>query len=312
MPLTSESVLKVERLTKRFGERTAVHDVSFRLGRGEIVGLLGPNGAGKTTTLSMIVGLVQPTSGTIRLFGSPLKASPQVLRRVGLMPETASFYPYLDARQNLRVMARVYGADERTIDRLLDQVGLGEHAGRKFRTYSQGMRQMLSLANALLGDPDLLLLDEPTNGLDPYGQQRVHELLQSLAAAGKTILLSSHLLRDVEQLCSRIIIINRGQLVADKPMSELLAPGEQEVLIRTTDDDRALVLLHGPTRPAWIHHVERRDFHLVVRVAPQNVPELSAYLVTNGLYLQEFRPLSQDLITAFVRFTRSDQEAKTL
>lgn len=301
--MQTEEVLRVEGLSKRFGTRTAVDRLSFALRRGELVGLLGPNGAGKTTTIGMIAGLVQPTEGTIRLFGHDPQQVAAVRRRVGLMPETASFYPYLDARQNLRVMAKVYGVDDSQIETLLTTVGLSEHAGRKFRTYSQGMRQMLSLASALLGDPDLLLLDEPTNGLDPYGQQRVHELLRSLAAQGRTILLSSHLLRDVEQLCSRVIIINRGQLVADAPVSHLLQPGIVDVLVRTTDDHRAFVLVNGPSRPAWITQVERRDGHLLIRVASEHVPELSALLVTNGLYLHEFRPVHSDLMTVFVELT---------
>ena len=302
--MTSETILVVEGLTKRFGSRTAVDNLSFSLGRGELVGLLGPNGAGKTTTLSMIAGLIRPTAGRIFLFGRPLAESREQLRRVGLMPEVASFYPYLDARQNLSVMARVYGADPAEIDHLLERVGLLEHARHPFRTYSQGMRQMLSLANALLADPDLLLLDEPTNGLDPYGQQRVHDLLRELVARGKTILLSSHLLRDVQELCQRVIIIHRGRLIEDSHIERLLRPSELPVLVRTVADDRALLLLSGPARPDWIRGVERRDDHLVVHLPSERLPELSAFLVHHELYLRELRPLEGDLVTAFVELTR--------
>jgi len=299
----SASVLEVQGLTKRFGDRVAVDGVSFRLGPGELVGLLGPNGAGKTTTLSMIAGLVRPTAGRIVVFGRPFDEDRSVLRRVGLMPEVASFYPYLNARQNLRVMAHVYGADPRQIDPLLEQVGLAEHASRPFRTYSQGMRQMLSLANALLGDPDLLLLDEPTNGLDPFGQQRVHQLLRDLAARSKTVVLSSHLLRDVQELCQRVIIIHRGKLLEDSPIERLLRPGELRVLVRTVADDRALVLLSGPARPPWISAVDRHDDHLVVHLPAERVPELSAFLVQHELYLRELRPIEGDLVSTFVELT---------
>ncbi|MDW8061004.1 MAG: ABC transporter ATP-binding protein [Thermomicrobium sp.] len=302
--MTDEPVLAVHELTKQFGTTTAVDGLSFALGPGELVGLLGPNGAGKTTTLAMITGLIRPTAGRIVLFGRPLEQDQTVLRRVGFMPEVASFYPYLNARQNLQVMARVYGADRREIDRLLELVGLAEHAARPFRTYSQGMRQMLSLANALLGDPDLLLLDEPTNGLDPFGQQRVHQLLRDLVARGKTVVLSSHLLRDVQELCQRVIIIQRGKLVQDSPIERLLRPGELRVLVRTVADDRALVLLSSPARPPWISSVDRHDDHLVVHLDPQHLPELSAFLVRHELYLRELRPLEGDLVAAFVELTR--------
>ncbi len=301
--MTESALLRVEGLTKRFGDRLAVDGISFSLQPGELVGLLGPNGAGKTTTISMIAGLIRPTAGRIFLFGRPLEEDRTPLRRVGLMPEVPSFYPYLNARQNLEVMARVYGADLGEIDGLLKTVGLTEHAGRPFRTYSQGMRQMLSLANALLGDPELLLLDEPTNGLDPLGQQRVHQLLRDLVARGKTVLLSSHLLRDVQELCQRVLIIHRGKLIEDSPIERLLRPGELRVLVRTVADDRAFLLLSGPARPEWIKSVDRHDDHLEVRLSPEYLPELSVFLVQHGLYLRELRPLEGDLVTAFFQRT---------
>lgn len=301
--MTESALLRVEGLTKRFGDRLAVDGISFSLQRGELVGLLGPNGAGKTTTISMIAGLIRPTAGRIFLLGRPLEEDRTTLRRVGLMPEVPSFYPYLNARQNLEVMARVYGADPGEIDGLLETVGLAEHAGRPFRTYSQGMRQMLSLANALLGDPELLLLDEPTNGLDPLGQQRVHQLLRDLVARGKTVLLSSHLLRDVQELCQRVMIIHRGKLIEDSPIERLLRPGDLRVLVRTVADERAFILLSGPARPEWISSVDRQDDHLEVRLSPEHLPELSAFLVQHGLYLRELRPLEGDLLTAFFQLT---------
>ncbi len=308
--MPDDAVLAVQGLTKRFGTRTAVDDVSFTLGPGELVGLLGPNGAGKTTPLAMITGLIRPTTGRIVLFGRSLTEDRRTLRRVGFMPEVASFYPYLDARQNLRIMARVYGADPRTIDALLERVGLTEHADRPFRTYSQGMRQMLSLANALLGDPDLLLLDEPTNGLDPFGQRRVHELLRELVARGKTVVLSSHLLRDVQELCQRVLILHQGKLLADSPIEHLLRPGELRVLVRTVADDRALVLLSGPARPPWVSAIDRRDDHLVVQLPPERVPELSTFLVQHDLPLRELRPLEGDLLATFVALTGQQSSAK--
>jgi ABC-2 type transport system ATP-binding protein len=298
-----DAAVEVDNLTKRYGDKLAVDAASFALYPGQLVGLLGPNGAGKTTTLGMLSGLVRPTSGTIRLFGQPLQArASDLLRHVGLMPEVATFYPYLSGRDNLRVMAATYGADPSQIDHLIEQVGLAENARRPFKTYSQGMRQLLSLANALLGDPDLLLLDEPTNGLDPYGQQRVHSLLRELTARGKAILLSSHLLRDVEEICERVIIINRGRIVADGQLSELLRASAQ-ILLRTTDDERALALLRGAERPGWIGGVTVEDGRLVLQAPPEQAGELSAFLARHAIYPVELMPQRDSLRSLFVEVT---------
>ncbi len=298
-----EPAVEVRALTKRYGEKLAVDTASFSLYPGQLVGLLGPNGAGKTTTLGMLCGLVRPTGGAIRLFGQPLReGNRDLLRRIGLMPEVAAFYPYLSGRDNLRVLAATYGVDASQVDHLIDQVGLAENARRPFKTYSQGMRQLLSLANALLGDPDVLLLDEPTNGLDPFGQQRVHSLLRELIARGKTILLSSHLLRDVEETCERVIIINRGRIVADGRLSELLRASAR-ILLRTTDDERALALLHGTERPSWVSGVTVEDGRLVLQAPPEQAGELSAFLARHEVYPVELMPQRDSLRSLFVEVT---------
>uniref|UniRef100_A0A7C3ARD1 ABC transporter ATP-binding protein n=1 Tax=Thermorudis sp. TaxID=1969470 RepID=A0A7C3ARD1_9BACT len=298
-----DAAVEVDNLTKRYGDKLAVDAASFALYPGQLVGLLGPNGAGKTTTLGMLSGLVRPTSGTIRLFGQPLQArASDLLRHVGLMPEVATFYPYLSGRDNLRVMAATYGVDARQIDGLIEQVGLTENAHRPFKTYSQGMRQLLSLANALLGDPDLLLLDEPTNGLDPHGQQRVHNLLRKLAARGKAILLSSHLLRDVEEICERVIIINRGRIVADGRLDDLLRASAR-ILLRTTDDERALTLLSAADRPGWIGNIAVEDGRLVLQAPPEQAGELSAFLARHDIYPVELMPQRESLRSLFAEVT---------
>ncbi len=305
-----EAAVEVQGLTKRYGEKLAVDTASFSLYPGQMVGLLGPNGAGKTTTLGMLCGLVRPTAGTIRLFGQPLQeGSRDLLRRIGLMPEVAAFYPYLSGRDNLRVLAATYGVDPSQVDDLIDQVGLAENARRPFKTYSQGMRQLLSLANALLGDPDVLLLDEPTNGLDPFGQQRVHSLLRELSARGKTILLSSHLLRDVEETCERVIIINRGRIVADGRLSELLRASAR-ILLRTTDDERALGLLRGAERPGWVGSVTVEDGRLVLQAPPEQAGELSAFLARHGVYPVELMPQRDSLRSLFVEVTGEPTEGR--
>jgi len=295
-----QPVLHAEHLTKRYGQHFAVQDVTFSLRPGELVGLLGPNGAGKTTTLSMLAGLVQPTSGEIRLFGQKLDtpAGQAALRRVGIMPEAAVFYPYLSGEDNLAVLARTYNVDPRVIPSLCERVGLSEHSRRPAKSYSQGMRQMLSLASALLGDPDILLLDEPTNGLDPLGQQRIHALLKELVEKGKTILLSSHLLPDVEALCNRVIIIARGRVVADGPLSALLQHTSC-ILLRTTDDHRARALLTSPERPAWIAGIEERENALVIYADPARAGELSAMLAKQDIYPVELVPQRESLHDVF-------------
>jgi ABC-2 type transport system ATP-binding protein len=306
-----DPTVDVHDLTKRFGEKVAVDAVSFSLFPSEIVGLLGPNGAGKTTTLGLLAGLLQPTAGTIRLFGRSLQAGGrELLRRVGLMPEVPAFYPYLTGRDNLRVMAAIYGVDERQVDQVIDLVGLTENARRPFKTYSQGMRQLLSLANALLGDPDLLLLDEPTNGLDPYGQQRVHGLIHDLARRGKTILLSSHLLDDVEDLCQRVIIISRGRLVADGPLHALLQASAR-IFLRSTDDDRALALLRSPERPDWIRKVDVEDGRIVVQAPVEQAGELSAFLSRYQIFPVELLPQRDSLRALFVEMTGVPRKGST-
>ena len=203
-----EIVAEGRRLTKRFGATVAVDAVDVQVRRGEILGLLGPNGAGKTTTTKLLLGLLRPTAGEVRLFGEPFRAGH--LARVGAMVEGTAAYPYLSARDNLRVLARMGEVAEPRVEELLAQTGLAAVARRRFGSYSMGMKQRLGLAAALLRDPDILLLDEPTSGLDPEGQRDVHALIRRVAAEGKGVLFSSHQLAEVEQLCDRVVILREG------------------------------------------------------------------------------------------------------
>jgi len=227
----------VEDLTKRFGSFVAVDRVSFAVPRGEVVGFLGPNGAGKTTTLGMLAGLVPPDGGRARIDGS-----------VGALVEEPAFYSALSGRANLDALATLAGADRAGARELLARVGLDEAAGAKrYRGYSQGMRRRLGLAAALLGDPDVLLLDEPTNGLDPAGQLEVRGMLHDLAARGKTVLVSSHLLHEVQETCSRAIVLSRGKVIAQGTMAELLR-GTGRVVVEVDDVARALATLPDAER----------------------------------------------------------------
>jgi ABC-2 type transport system ATP-binding protein len=206
-----------EGLTKRYGNLTAVDALDLDVRAGEIYGFLGPNGAGKTTTLRMLLGLVRPTSGSIRVLGEP----PGRHGGVGALIEGPAFYPYLSGRDNLRVLARYSGTHAGRIDVALDLVDLAGRAGDRYGTYSLGMKQRLGMAAALLKDPRLLILDEPTNGLDPAGMADVRTLIRRLGAAGCTVLLSSHLLGEVQQICDRVGVIAGGRLVAESTVAEL-------------------------------------------------------------------------------------------
>ncbi len=217
-------VLQTFELTKRFGDVLAVDHVNLRVEEGELFGFLGPNGAGKTTTISMILGLLHPTAGRVEVLGevvSPTRTG--ALRHVGALVGTPGFLPYLSGRENLRLLARLYpDVDDRRVDEVLDLVGLRDAATRKVKGYSTGMRQRLGLAAALLHRPRLLVLDEPTSGLDPIGMKEMRELLRTLADGGTTIFLSSHLLHEVEQICDRVAILNRGRILAEGEVRELL------------------------------------------------------------------------------------------
>lgn len=223
-PGVGETVMAVRGLSKRFGKGVlAVDDLTVSVQRGEVCGLLGPNGAGKTTTLRMLLGLVMPTAGEMELFGERVVPSGDVFRRVGALVEQAAFVPYLSGLMNLRLYWEAGGdpIDDADFDTALGVAGLGDAINRKVKTYSQGMRQRLGLARALLNRPDFLVLDEPTNGLDPQEMRAVRQLLRRVAEHGTTVLLSSHLLSEVEQICTHAAVMDRGRLVAYGTVADL-------------------------------------------------------------------------------------------
>ncbi|MET9492337.1 ABC transporter ATP-binding protein [Nocardia sp. NPDC006630] len=216
----NEAIVETGRLTKRYGSHTAVDAVSMTVRRGEIYGFLGPNGAGKTTTLRMLVGLIRPSGGTAKVLGER-PGAPETLRRIGVLIEGPGFYPYLSGRDNLRVLAEYRGAGRDEVEQVLARVGLADRGNDRFRTYSLGMKQRLGVGAALLGHPDLLILDEPTNGLDPAGMAEMRELIIGLAADGHTVVLSSHLLSEVQEICDRVGVISGGRLLAESTVREL-------------------------------------------------------------------------------------------
>ena len=274
-------------LTKAFGPVTAVDGVDLDVREGDVYGFLGANGSGKTTTVRMVLGLVLATKGTIELFGASMPAAAStVLPRVGALVEGPAAYPHLSGRANLATFdaagRRGTGPDRRSrITDVLEQVGLDPADRRPVRTYSLGMRQRLGLASALLRRPPLLVLDEPTNGLDPQGIREIRELLVALNASGTTIFLSSHLLAEIEQMCTRVGVLDRGRLVLQEQLDTLTAPTGR-IRVRTPDVPQVIALLDG--------RVETRgDREVVVRGT--DAAELNASLVSAGVRVEEIGPV---------------------
>jgi ABC-2 type transport system ATP-binding protein len=234
-------------LSKTFsGGVMAVTDLSLTVDRGQVFGLLGPNGCGKTTTLRMMLGLVHPTSGSAQVFGQRMIPGHPVLRRVGVLVEKPAFVPHLSGRRNLELFWRAGGQrlEEASLDRALEVASLGDAIERKVRTYSKGMQQRLGLAQALLNQPDLLVLDEPTAGLDPQEMQRVRRLIREVADGGATVILSSHILAEVEQVCTHAAVMDQGRLVAFGAVSDLIGAGSS-VYLEVDDVERTITILSG-------------------------------------------------------------------
>ena len=258
-------MIESDGLTKRFGGRTVVHDVSFACEPGTVTGFLGPNGAGKTTTMRMIVGLSAPDAGTARVLGGHYRALPNPARRVGVLLDASAQHGGRRGREALAVSAVTLGVPERRADELLGLVGLDRSAAKRVRQYSLGMRQRLGIANALLGDPEVLILDEPANGLDPEGMRWMRGLLRDFADRGGTVLLSSHLLHEVEAIADRLVIIGNGRIAAQGSRAELLAGAG--TLVRARDEDA----LRAAMEAAGLVAKRLDDGGLVVDAEPEQV-----------------------------------------
>ena len=304
--MTSDLVIQTNGLTKRFGEVVAVDGLSMEVRRGHIYGLLGPNGSGKTTTMGMLLGLLKPTAGSFSLFGSTARHRAS-LRRVGAIIESPAFYPYMSGRQNLEYFRFISGrGSPDDVDAVLEMVGLAGRGDDRFRTYSLGMKQRLGIGYALLGDPEIVCLDEPTNGLDPEGMIQVRELLRSLGGGNRTVLLSSHLLHEVEQVCDSVTIISKGKLVVQGEVAELVrsARGEQ-VLVKTTDDVRARGILSALD---WVGEVDAtKDGALCVQAPIARSGELTAAMSRAEVYVTEMGPVETSLEEYFLEVTHRDE-----
>lgn len=287
-------IIRVKDLSKHFGELKAVQQLSFSVGEGQVYGFLGQNGAGKSTTIRMLMTLIEPTDGEIELFGMNLrKHRKEILRQTGAIIEKPDLYKYLTAKENVRIFSRLSGikATEKQIMDQLSLVGLAGRADSKVKTYSQGMKQRLGLACALVHNPGLIILDEPTNGLDPQGIADMRQLILHLSRdLRKTLLVSSHLLSEMEMIADHMLIIHKGEKVVEGKVSELLDPEKTMVELLTPDINTALsVIRSGP----WQSHLKDPVKSTVRLECNRNeIPALNQYLVEKGIPVQSLRPLN--------------------
>jgi ABC-2 type transport system ATP-binding protein len=288
--MVSETVLQTKQLGKRFGKRWAVRDLDLVVRRGEVFGFLGPNGAGKSTTIRMILSLIRPSTGSIELFGKPLARNRgEVLKHVGGLVEKADFYLYLSARRNLEIVAGLLErASGQEINRVLEIVGLADRADDRVKTYSHGMKQRLGIAQALLGSPELVVLDEPTSGLDPQGIKEVRELIGRLSREqGMTVFLSSHLLHEIEQTATSMAIINRGKLVVQGSVRDLLSDRDVKVHIEAEPPERAREVVAGLP---FATDVVRKGKTIEAKIPPDRLAEVNRLLVQLGIEVRALVP----------------------
>lgn len=306
-PVASDDVIQIEHLTKRFGRKTVVSDLTFSVPPQTLFGFLGPNGAGKSTTLYMLLGLVRPTGGSIHIFGGSFR-SPDVRRRVGALIETPAFYGYLSGRKNLELLGRLTGTASRAeTDEALETVGLLDRGSDKVATYSDGMKQRLGVAQALLHRPDLLILDEPTNGLDPEGNRDLWRLLRRLVRErGLTALVSSHLLGEVEEYCDRVCVIDEGRRVACETVENLLSLATCMLDLVFPDEVMRDVALRTFERHDWVRVINGAGSPAgrTLRVEIDRPPlELSRLLRQNVIDVEALIPVRRTLKEFFLALT---------
>ena len=285
----SDIILQTTGLTKQFGKRVAVRDLNLAVHRGDIYGFLGPNGAGKSTTIRMVLSLIAPTAGSVRLFGRDVRADRSVLARVGGLVERPDFYLFLSAMKNMEIVSALYGAVDRArIREVLDIVGLADRAHDRVKSYSHGMKQRLGIAQALISDPELLILDEPTNGLDPQGMKEVRELIRRLNRDhGMTIFLSSHLLHEIEQVATRMCILHRGALIVQGTVREQLSRERITVRIHATPVVQAVAVLRAI---AGVEDIVELEDGLSCVIPEAELARCNTALVGGGVAVSSFAP----------------------
>lgn len=292
-------ILQTYQLTKQYGGITAIDNLNFTVEQGQIMGLLGPNGSGKTTTLGLILGVLRPTSGNYTWFDSPYDHTHRL--RIGSILETPNFFPYLNADKNLDIVRQIKQMDEQSFDEILDFVKLKDRRKSKFKTYSLGMKQRLAIASTLIGDPDVVIFDEPTNGLDPEGIAEVRETLQRIADQGKTVIMASHILDEVEKICSHVTIIKNGNLLASGPVGAILSDDmtieigspDMEALIRLVEEYHGIASVKK--FPTYLECTADKDIDIV---------KINTFAVNSGIPINRLIARKRRLEEEFLQITQ--------
>ena len=294
-----KTILRLNNLTKKFGPVTAVNNLSFSIEKGNVYGILGPNGSGKSTTLGIILNVVNATDGDFQWFDGT-ESTHEALKKVGAIIEHPNFYPYMTATQNLNLVCKIKDVPPEKIEEKLELVGLLDRKNSKFRTFSLGMKQRLAIASALLNDPEILILDEPTNGLDPQGIHQIREIINKIAAMGTTILLASHLLDEVEKVCSHVVIIRKGEKLYSGPVDEMNASfGFFE--LKATDTEKLRLLLNE--HPSFGKIDEKGGILVAFLEEPMGAEDLNKYLFERGLVLTQLVKRKESLEEQFLQLT---------
>ena len=292
-------ILTITNLTKKFGYLTAVKDLSFTINKGNVYGILGPNGSGKSTTLGIVLNVVNKTSGDFKWFDGHTTTH-NALKKVGAIIERPNFYPYMTAAENLKLVCKIKGVDVAKIDEKLEVVGLLERKNSKFSTYSLGMKQRLAIASALLNDPEILILDEPTNGLDPQGIHQIREIIKQIAANGTTILLASHLLDEVEKVCSHVVVLRKGVKLYSGRVDEMISShGFFE--LKCTDNDALVKALEN--NPSFSSIKTKGELVTAFLNEPLKSETLNKYLFEKGIVLTHLVQRKESLEEQFLQLT---------
>lgn len=297
-------VLSLQGISKNYGRIQALKNVTFDIPRGSVFGILGPNGSGKTTLLGIILDILRPTSGTFRLLGEPPSA--EIRKGIGTLLETPNFYHYLSGERNLRIAAEIKGRGKGDIDSVLQKVNLHQRKTSRFNTYSLGMKQRLAIASTLLGNPDVLIFDEPTNGLDPVGIAEIRELIRQLAKEGKTIIMASHLLDEVEKVCSHVAILKKGELLAAGHVDEVLV-NEDIVEVAAADMARLESVIRSAN---GYTHIKRGDasLQLFYPMGAAKLDEVNRHCFDNGVVLTHLLFKKKSLETKFFELTGTESD----
>jgi len=299
-----DSVLSIKNLTKHYGRVKAVNNLSLEVKRGNVFGILGPNGSGKTTTLGILLDVINKTSGEFSWFGEP--PTKAVRKRIGAILETPIFYPYLSAEKNLEIVAEIKGAPKENIGPVLQRVELFDRKDDKFRTYSLGMKQRLSIASALLCDPEVMILDEPTNGLDPQGIAEIRELIKQIAKDGKTIILASHLLDEVQKVCSHFCVLKKGTLIYSGSVEDV---SKGAITVEVSADDHQKLITEIKQYEAGTKIEEEVDKLLITLREGISATELNAYLFSKGITVSHLVTQRKSLEKQFLELLAESDNA---